>query len=670
MKLPLSISLLASNRIGSLKRCLDSLKPLLFKIPAELIIVYTGTGERVRKVAECYTDQIIPFTWCNDFAAARNAGLEQAKGEWFMFIDDDEWFEDTTEICDFFLSGEYKKYAYAYYIVRNYQDWNGVTYIDSMVYRMARRYSGLHFSDAIHEGLSFPDGREKRFYSYVHHYGYVKERARTEEKKSSRNIPLLLEDIQNRPEYIKSYIQLIQEYCTIGDWINAEEYCYQARELCREAVNAIFQGRIQVLLIEILYEKEKFKQAKEEAILILETENPCILARLSLYGFLIALFARDKDSKKVLYYGIEFENLLLRLDGALGPGEERGHYLDENIIKAPSRLYPGRINCVKAALDLEDYEKAEYFLKLLPWEKEYMFQQFFPQMDQWWDTCAPKALELLVQLPYESQYLLYQRLLFRKKQGKSDQALFSRCQEEIDNPYLRRKLVEKALWEQRDFSILLNRIDLDTWKACITEIMGDTPYAENPILWKAQKTLFEEHPMQGLWLKKLLLEKDLSRGFLMKKELLEALREYASSLETFYRMQYYERMFSEKSRHLLPVDCRQALVVLDALDKLEQKKPVEAIRLFRTVLKMYPKMTGVIREVLRLISHETENPAETAGTEFQGLAIQMKMALQGMMGQGQYKEAMAVVTQLLPLLPEDMDLLKIHQKLLEKMGDN
>ena len=32
------------------------------------------------------------FKWCDDFAKARNAGLEKCTGEWFMYIDDDEWF--------------------------------------------------------------------------------------------------------------------------------------------------------------------------------------------------------------------------------------------------------------------------------------------------------------------------------------------------------------------------------------------------------------------------------------------------------------------------------------------------------------------------------------------------------------------------------------------------
>ena len=102
MNIQLSISLLASGRAASLERCLDSLRPLMMQVPSELIVVFTGTDERVREIAERYTDQVIPFTWCNDFSAARNAGLKAARGEWFMYIDDDEWFEDVSEIIQFY----------------------------------------------------------------------------------------------------------------------------------------------------------------------------------------------------------------------------------------------------------------------------------------------------------------------------------------------------------------------------------------------------------------------------------------------------------------------------------------------------------------------------------------------------------------------------------------
>ena len=102
MNVQLTISVLASDRPAALERCLDSLMPLMMQVQSQLIIVVTGTDSHVREIAARYTDQIIPFAWCGDFSAARNLGLQSACGEWFLYIDDDEWFEDVTEICDFF----------------------------------------------------------------------------------------------------------------------------------------------------------------------------------------------------------------------------------------------------------------------------------------------------------------------------------------------------------------------------------------------------------------------------------------------------------------------------------------------------------------------------------------------------------------------------------------
>ena len=101
MNIQLSISLLASDRIDTLKKCLDSITPLLRELNSELIIVSTGHDPAVLELAGKYTPHIIPFTWCDDFSKARNAGLKRASGEWFLFLDDDEWFEDAEEIIRF-----------------------------------------------------------------------------------------------------------------------------------------------------------------------------------------------------------------------------------------------------------------------------------------------------------------------------------------------------------------------------------------------------------------------------------------------------------------------------------------------------------------------------------------------------------------------------------------
>ena len=152
----------------------------------------------------------------------------------------------------------------------------------------------------------------------------------------------------------------------------------------------------------------------------------------------------------------------------------------------------------------------------------------------------------------------------------------------------------------------------------------------------------------------------------MKKAFLENLEKYALCISSFYRGQYQEAMFEDSASHLLPPDCRMSLAVLEALDHWKKGNLAETVRLFRQVLGIYPQMTGVIREALRLLKNELDYPAPAAGPEFEQLALQMKAALKIMLQNGQYQEAMSVLSQLLPLLPSDTELLKLQQQLLAR----
>ena len=157
----LTISILISDRPDTVRKCLDSVQPLLKAVPSELILTDTGCGEQVRSIIEEYTDHIIRFKWCNDFSKARNVGLKQAKGKWFLFLDDDEWFEDTTEIIDFFNSGEYKQYGIGGYYQRNYGNREGTIYSDLLVGRMTRLEPDVKFEYSIHESFNRVVGKVK-----------------------------------------------------------------------------------------------------------------------------------------------------------------------------------------------------------------------------------------------------------------------------------------------------------------------------------------------------------------------------------------------------------------------------------------------------------------------------------------------------------------------------
>jgi tetratricopeptide (TPR) repeat protein len=60
-------------------------------LAGEMIVVDTGSTDATPAIAASYGAQVIPLDFTTvDFAAARNAGLEQARGEWILILDADE----------------------------------------------------------------------------------------------------------------------------------------------------------------------------------------------------------------------------------------------------------------------------------------------------------------------------------------------------------------------------------------------------------------------------------------------------------------------------------------------------------------------------------------------------------------------------------------------------
>lgn len=230
----LTISLLTSGTRTELTKCIRSLDHLRKTLPCELIITDTGCDKDHRKLIEAEADRVLDFTWVNDFAAARNVSLEAAKGKWYLYLDDDEWFESTAEIEHFFLSGEYKDAQRAGYRQRNYSDMSGKKYEDAYVGRMTAMLPGLHFHGKIHEFLDTPaytdGGQCPLLNDFVHHYGYVQGLSGTGQNRQARNIPLLIEMISEEPDCDRWYYQLLLDYAVLRDMEGVEKVSRMALE--------------------------------------------------------------------------------------------------------------------------------------------------------------------------------------------------------------------------------------------------------------------------------------------------------------------------------------------------------------------------------------------------------------------------------------------------------
>ncbi len=223
----LTIGVPVSNQIQTIERCLSHIQPILEQLDAELLVIDTGSTDGTIEICKMYHARIISFPWCNNMSAARNEGIYHALGLWYLSIDDDEWFENTEEIIQFFKSGLYQLYDSASYIQRNYHQFSGKTYSDHHATRIARMIPELHFEGRIHDALVLPaNSRHYQLSCYAHHYGFVHNKENKQDK-YQRNASLLLYDVLEYPDNLRYNYQLAKEFHVMGH--HKEAFAYYLR---------------------------------------------------------------------------------------------------------------------------------------------------------------------------------------------------------------------------------------------------------------------------------------------------------------------------------------------------------------------------------------------------------------------------------------------------------
>ncbi len=80
----LSVVIIAKNEEKRITACLESVK-----WADEIIVLDNGSQDKTLEIVKEYTDKIFKFNE-EDFAKLRNKGMEQAKGEWVLYLDADE----------------------------------------------------------------------------------------------------------------------------------------------------------------------------------------------------------------------------------------------------------------------------------------------------------------------------------------------------------------------------------------------------------------------------------------------------------------------------------------------------------------------------------------------------------------------------------------------------
>ena len=194
-----SLTMIVRDEERNLGDCLRSAAGLF----DEVVVVDTGSSDRTREVARGLGARVSDFPWADDFAAARNAALERAAGDYAFWLDADDRVEPAEHARLRALLEGLRPGDEAAYVVRCACDpdaeGRGGTVVDHI--RLFPRRPGVHWEYRVHEQV-LPSlrrsGVEVRWTdATVRHVGYVD--PPTRQRKLDRDLRLLAAELADRP---------------------------------------------------------------------------------------------------------------------------------------------------------------------------------------------------------------------------------------------------------------------------------------------------------------------------------------------------------------------------------------------------------------------------------------------------------------------------------------
>lgn len=616
-KVVLSIGVLVSNRKNTVKKCLDSLKPIREAIPCQLIITDTGCDTELRAILEEYADTMTEFTWCSDFAKARNANMSHAIGEWYLYLDDDEWFVDTEQLIDFFMSGSYHTYDGACYIVRNYQCADGSMYSDDYLSRMIKLTTETHFVGKIHEYLVPIPKNNCLLNSWADHYGYAFKNEEETQKHYERNSKLLLEMIKEEPNNQRWWTHLAQEYISIRDG-------------------------------------DKLRQLAEDGLHLVDQldDIESTINRGTFYMCAIVAYECDHDDEK------ECE----ACDRTLAdPRNTRLCMAFAKWWKAHCYMRMGKYK--EAEKYLKDYFKEyQYFIKN---ENEHIIQKQGLIVGQCYDDIkVTEAYEMLItaglkqnNTSYLNQYL--NKLPWKKGNGYLYEGFMEATVEAMIN-----------MNEKKNFVQMIRMIhsNVEVWEAFCNEI-GMWKLQERPQLDKVLELCQVAGYKKSVsyFLEWKMIEHTFKNGLsaISYPEYKTWFIGFAENVLEFYK-DAYEQKFEEQTE--LPGACLMAMMIEDAMGCEDNKD--EFLKIMKQCPEVYPELSNQVKMLLMLYLREPMRKAQEAKEEMEKIKQQVLEQAKQMEKTERFDEAIQIVQQLKTVIPNDLEMmaldLEIHLNKLEK----
>lgn len=229
----ISACAIVKNEEKNIVRWLDNMR----QIADEIIVVDTGSTDNTLAILQKAGIKSYHFTWCNDFAAAKNYAIQQATGDWIVFLDADEYFDAKSVQCFRSEMARYhrnKKIGAIMCQLVNIDTDNRNKIIDTMIQvRIFRNSKDIRYKNPVHEQLVAKPGKyimQKDFALQIMHTGYSASIVRA---KAERNLPILKQKeklASTQQEKGQIYLFLMDAYNCLGDFENVRQYAKKSIE--------------------------------------------------------------------------------------------------------------------------------------------------------------------------------------------------------------------------------------------------------------------------------------------------------------------------------------------------------------------------------------------------------------------------------------------------------
>ena len=648
----LTISLLISNRLDTIPRCLDSLAPIMQAIPSELILIDTSKNPEVNALLKTYTGQVYEFEWCSDFAKARNEGLKRATGEWFLFLDDDEWFEDAKPLIEFFQSGDYQNYERANYKIRNFYDPEYVQYADCWAARMSRIHEHTRFVGKVHEYMEPCIGTEKLIDALVYHSGYVFASSEDRAKHAERNIELLRSAMEEDPHNIRWKAQLVQEYRSNLDWTNLVSYCKNV--IAEKTTDMDFISRRQFAtiyagLVEGLMQLGHYEESMQWAEKVLADETTEELLRAWMYMCMMENAVELEDWENVK----EYTRTYLAMEKQFNIDED---WIQEQkkIAILQSTFDPAYIKKAYSILIYRDLKKGstdalnKYYEKL-EWNETVNYV---------YGKLPLYLIERMPTLPYEPIFGQIVADAFKRDDFKVFMCREAWKWEEKDLEHFQKLAyiyaqVESDFWfiwymmvvdlQARFNTEFFSRMTAEKWEISIRSFVNQADTSQINRMRTYLQTIFQPDAWEYACYENIVLEKQVMDG---PKSILDLER-------------YYEVLKAYAQQGAILESSAAAVEKIGDYLALEVQDKVQALIKLKEAVDVCPDFAEGIGKFLHSYSELERQRVKKQKREMRQLRDQVMEQVKSMTANGQGEAALQIINQLKQMFPDDLEVIAL-----------